>query len=215
MAFGKEKFDWTALSAYLIIFSMKIILGSASPRRKEILSFFSLPFEQGSPTFDERSLLFGGDPEAFVNEMAEKKALSLAPKYTDPILTADTIVFCHNKVYMKPRDEREAFQMLKELSGNTAKVYTGVCVYYQGKARTKAAVSEIVFEDLTDAEIKRYHKMFDCYDRAGGFYIQKAGSIIIKEIKGCFYNIMGLPINTVKELLLTIGIDLWDYLRDE
>lgn len=211
----KKKLNRQSLSSYLIMPSMKIILGSASPRRKEILSFFSIPFEQGSPTFDERSLLFGGDPEGFVNEMAEKKALSLAGKYKDPILTADTIVFCHNKVYMKPRDEKEAFQMLKELSGNTAEVYTGVCVYYQGKTRIKAAVSQITFQDLTDDEIKRYHEKFDCYDRAGGFYIQKAGSIIIKEIKGCFYNIMGLPINTVKELLLKIGIDLWDYLLPE
>lgn len=194
---------------------MKIILGSASPRRKEILSFFSLPFEQASPTFDERSLLFGGDPAAFVTEMATKKALSLREEYSDPILTADTIVFCHHKVYMKPRDQKEAFQMLKELSGNTAEVYTGVCVYFQGKAKSKSEVSKIVFQDLTDAEIKRYHEKFDCYDRAGGFYIQKAGSIITKEIKGCFYNIMGLPINAVKELLKEIGIDLWDYLLPE
>jgi septum formation protein len=194
---------------------MKIILGSSSPRRKEILSYFSLPFIQASPTFDESTLLFGGDPAAFVREMAEKKAQTLAGKFTDPILTADTVVYCHNRLYQKPAHAEEAFQMLTDLSGGWAQVFTGVCIHYQGKSHVKAQESRIHFHSLTEEEIRRYHKIFNWSDRAGGFYIQKAGSIIMKEIIGCFYNIMGLPITATRELLEEIGVNLWDYLLPE
>ncbi len=194
---------------------MRIILGSSSPRRREILSFFSLPFIQASPTFDEETLLFGGDPESFVKEMAEKKALSLKETFQDPILTADTVVYCHKSLYSKPKDEIDAYRMLKELNGCEAAVFTGLCLYFQEKVFLKAQKSSICFHDLSEKELKRYHKAFDCKDRSGGFYIQKAGGIIVKEIKGCFYNIMGLPITATKELLQEIGIDLWDYLKPD
>jgi len=192
---------------------MKIILGSNSPRRREILSFFTLPFEQVSPEFDESTLPFRGDPEAFVMEMAEKKALSLASRYKEPILTADTIVFSRKKLYMKPESEEEAFQMLQELSANSAQVFTGVCVHFGQKTLVKAAETQILFHTLTEKQIRHYQSLFDWRDRSGGFYAQKGGSIIIRQIKGDFYNIMGLPITTTRELLSQIGIDLWNYLK--
>ncbi len=193
----------------------KIVLGSNSPRRKEILSFFSLPFTTASPTFDESSLLFGGDPESFVKEMAEKKALSLAASYEDPILTADTVVFFQGKLYMKPQNLKDARQMLTELNGKKAHVFTGLCLHYQNKRWMKSQESTILFHPLNEEKIRKYHEAFDCFDRAGGFYVQKAGSVIIKEIHGCFYNIMGLPITATRDLLQEIGIDLWDYLKPE
>lgn len=192
---------------------MKIILGSNSPRRKEILSYFSLPFVQAASTFDESTFAFEGDPAAFVTEMAEKKAAALAHQFSDPILTADTVVFCHKKLYIKPENEQEALQMLMELSGHAASVFTGVCVRWKEKILSKAEESQIVFHKLTEKQIKKYHSVFDWKDRAGGFQVQKGGGIIIRQIKGDFYNIMGLPITTTRDLLLEIGIDLWDYLK--
>lgn len=193
---------------------MKLILGSTSPRRREILNFFSIPFTQVSPDFDEAQVLFKGDPAAFVMEVARQKALCLTERYpSDIILTADTTVYRQNRVFMKPETMEEAHGMLRELCGHEHQVFTGVCVIKGKDCFLDVGETKVLFHNLTDNQIHNYHAHFLPLDKAGGYAIQKGGSLIVKRIEGCYYNIMGLPINTVRQLLLKAGIDLWDHLK--
>jgi septum formation protein len=194
---------------------MEIILGSSSPRRREILHFFSLPFKQVSPEFDEAQVIFQGNPASFASEVAHRKALCLAGRYpNDVILTADTVVYQQNRLFMKPETMEEAHGMLSELSGKEHQVFTGVCVTKGLEVFIDSEETRVFFHELTESQIRSYHSHFLPLDKAGGYAIQKGGSLIVKRIEGCYYNIMGLPIHTVRRLLLKAGIDLWDYLRD-
>lgn len=193
---------------------MEIILGSQSPRRREILNYFSLPFQQLTPGFDETQVVFHGDPASFVCEVAERKALCLSERFPEiPILTADTTVYRQKRLFMKPDTMEEASAMLRELSGKEHQVYTGVAVALGSKLFVDAEMSRVEFHELTEPQIRTYHQFFHPLDKAGGYAIQKGGSLIVKRIEGCYYNIMGLPIHTVRRLLLKVGIDLWDYLK--
>lgn len=193
---------------------MQLILGSSSPRRREILNFFSVPFQQISPDFDEAQVIFQGDPRTFAIEVAHRKALSLAPRFpNDVILTADTVVYRQNRLFLKPESLEEAHAMLLELSGKDHQVFTGVCVIQKNNAFIGVEETRVFFHKLTEPQIRAYHSHFLPLDKAGGYAIQKGGSLIVKRIEGCYYNIMGLPIHTVHQLLLKAGIDLWDYLK--
>ncbi len=193
---------------------MKIVLASLSPRRKKILSFFNLPLEIVTPFFEEIHEKIVKDPKTYAINIAINKAKSISSKYKDRIiLAADTIVVCNNKLYPKPRNEIEAYTMLEELQGTAHYVYTGVCVLKNDTIFTKAEETKVHFHKLTKKQIKKYHSHFYFMDKAGGYAIQDGGSIIVKKIDGCFYNIMGMPINTTRELLLEMGIDLWDFLK--
>ncbi len=191
-----------------------LILGSNSPRRREILNFFSIPFQQASPNFDESQVIFQGDPGAFASEVAHRKALCLAPQFPNhTILTADTIVYKENRVFLKPENLEEAHAMLRELSGKEHKVFTGVCIAQKNEFFISVEETRVFFHELTEAQIVAYHHHVQPLDKAGGYAIQKGGSLIVKRIEGCYYNIMGLPIHTVRKLLIKAGIDLWDYLK--
>ena len=192
----------------------ELILGSQSPRRREILNFFSVPFIQAASDFDETRVPFHGDPEAFVREVAIQKAASLLESYPDhPILTADTVVAMDGRLFLKPESPEEAFGMLKELSGKKHSVFTGVCVT-RGKERFSGVEEAFVkFHSLSDSEIHAYHESFHPFDKAGAYAIQRGGSVIVKRIEGCYYNVMGLPLNTTRSLLAKIGINLWDFLK--
>lgn len=193
---------------------IRLILGSQSPRRKEILNFFALPFIQIPSTFDEESIPFSGNPVQYAQELSLGKAKELATRFqNDAILTADTVVFCEGNVYNKPRDEAEAFSMLRTFSGKWHQVITAVtvvknCQVYSGFEETK-----ILFNPISDAQIRLYLQSCSFLDKAGAYAIQQAGSILISRIDGCYYNVMGLPVNTVKEMLSKIGIDLWQHLK--
>lgn len=193
---------------------MALILGSNSPRRREILNFFSIPFQQASPDFDEAQVIFQGDPAPFASEVAHRKALCLIERFPhDVILTADTVVYRQNRLFLKPESMEEAHAMLRELSGKEHQVFTGVCVAIKKKCFIEAEETRVFFHELTEPQIRAYHDHFLPLDKAGGYAIQKGGSLIVKRIEGCYYNIMGLPIHTVRRLLLKAGIDLWDYLK--
>lgn len=193
---------------------MDLILASSSPRRREILNFFSIPFKQASPDFDETQVPFQGDPIAFVKEIAHRKALSLVEKYpNDVILAADTVVHRKGRVFLKPESLDEAHAMLYELSHKEHEVFSGVCVAKKNEVFLDVEKSTVLFNELTEAQIRSYLGAFRPLDKAGAYAIQKGGSLIVKRIEGCYYNIMGLPIQTVRRLLLKAGIDLWDYLK--
>ncbi|MBA3723182.1 MAG: septum formation protein Maf [Parachlamydiaceae bacterium] len=192
----------------------QIILGSQSPRRKEIMSYFSLPFMQASPHYDEDAIPFPGDPIHFVNTLSKGKADSLHPLYPNSIIiTADTTVYRHGKNYGKPRNDVEAFAFLKELAGNWHSVFTGLTVRYQNKEFQDVSETRVLFNPLSDKQIHAYYQKLPYTDKAGGYMIQQAGGIIVQKIDGCYYNVMGFPINSLHKLLLNIDLDLWDYIQ--
>lgn len=192
----------------------ELILGSQSPRRREILNFFSVPFVQKTPNFDETRVPFHGDPESFVCEVAMQKALSLYEMHPDhPILTADTVVAMDGRLFLKPESREEAFGMLRELSGKKHSVFTGVCVVNGEKRIAEAEEACVEFHSLSDQEIRAYQENFHPLDKAGAYAIQRGGSVIVKRIEGCYYNIMGLPLNKTRSLLGAIGINLWEFLK--
>lgn len=193
---------------------VRLILGSSSPRRKEILSFFSLPFEQQSPDFDENSVPFQGDPAKYVCEISDGKAAALSHIYPEAvILTADTTVCFNGKLFQKPSSEQEAFEYLSELVGQWHSVFTGVTVCKSGKIFHQAEETRVLFNQLSPNEIRHYHSKIHWADKAGGYAAQSAGGLIVRKIDGCFYNVVGLPINTVRYLLKQIDIELWDYVQ--
>ena len=193
---------------------MQIILGSNSPRRLEILNFFSLAFKQIASEFEESQVVFQGDPAAFVQEIARGKALSLIEKHPEEIiLTADTTVFLAPRIFLKPKDLKEAHAMLRALSGKEHEVFTGVCVTRKGKLFLASEKTRVFFHELTEEQIRMYLSICSPLDKAGGYAIQKGGSLIVKRIEGCYYNAMGLPIHTMRRQLLEVGVDLWNYLK--
>lgn len=193
---------------------MELILGSQSPRRGEILHFFSLPFKQVPSHFDEKKVIFESDPIKYVQTLAEEKGLSLAKDYPENIiLTADTIVFLEGKVYNKPKDRKEAVSFLKGLSGKWHTVYTALALYSRGKQFTRIEKTEILFHELKEVHIEHYLNKINFLDKAGSYAIQQGGSLIVKEIRGCYYNVMGLPLSALRELLHLVDIDLWEHMR--
>lgn len=193
---------------------MQLILGSQSPRRREVLSFFNFPFKQVSPHFDEESIPFNGNPQEYVKILAKGKADSLAAQFpTSIILTADTIVYKKGKIYGKPKDDQQAFQYLKELAGQWHSVFTGLTVSFQGQDFMEVEETRVLFNSLTEDQIQTYHRTLPFLDKAGGYMIQGPGSIIVKRIEGCYYNVVGLPINALSSALRQAGIDLWKHLK--
>lgn len=192
----------------------RLILGSQSPRRKEILSYFSFPFDQISPSFDEDSVPFEGDPKKYVLTISRGKALSLKGRFPEDILlTADTTVYQEGRIFGKPLNELEAFHFLSALVGRWHRVYTAVTLVYQNQEFSAVEETKVLFNSLTEDQIRHYHTKLHWADKAGGYAIQMAGGLIVHKIDGCYYNVMGLPINSVRELLLKVGIELWDYLK--
>lgn len=193
---------------------MDIILGSQSPRRKEILEYFDLTFRQIASDYDEGNVIFRNDPKAYAIELSQKKGAVLAEKHPGSIIiTADTIVYFQGRIFNKPRSSEEAFQMLSALSNHWHQVFTAVTVQQNGTHFSGIEETKILFQPLTPEQIHLYHKSCSFLDKAGAYAIQQAGNMVVKHIDGCYYNVMGLPINVLKELLSKIGIDLWKFLK--
>lgn len=193
----------------------QLILGSQSPRRREIMSYFSLPFDQATSFFDEESVLFHGNPAAYASEISQGKSQSLHAMYPNAIiLTADTVVYKDGKIYGKPKDEQEAFQYLSELVDQWHSVITAVTVRCGEQTFSATDETRVLFNPLTPEQIAHYHRKIHWADKAGGYDIRMAGGLLIRKIEGCYYNVTGLPINTVRELLLKVDIELWDYLKN-
>lgn len=191
-----------------------LILGSQSPRRKEILNYFDLPFKQVSSAFDEGSVPFTGDPISYANNIAMGKALDLLPSFpNDLILTADTIVYKDGKVYGKPTDEKELSQFLNELQNGWHSVFTSLTLFDGQAHHQLIEESRVLFNPLNDQQIAIFRSKMPWHDKAGGYMIQGGGSLLIKRVEGCYYNIVGLPVNALSTLLKKINIDLWAHLK--
>jgi septum formation protein len=178
-----------------------LILGSKSPRRKEILEYFQVPFIQVVSHFDEDSILFNGDPEDYVQTLALKKSEELHKQFPEAlILTADTTVFCQGKIYNKPNDLQEARTMLQELCGKWQTVYTGVVLRKGEEVFQQVEATHVLMNPRSVEQINAYLAKNQWQDKAGGYTIQEGSGLLVNKIDGCYYNVMGLPINTVAYL---------------
>ncbi len=193
---------------------MKIILGSQSPKRREILGHFSIPFIVIPSAFDEESISFDGNPGQHALVLSQKKNEVLREQYpNEVILTADSVVYCDGTMYNKPRDLDEAFSFLTAFSGKWQSVFTGVTVSRGPLIYSDVEETKILVNSLTPDQIKKFHTAVFTLDKAGGYTIEKSGNLIVSRLEGCYDNVLGLPINTTRKLLLKVGIDLWDFLK--
>lgn len=191
---------------------MDIILASASDRRKELLKRLTKDFSIEVSKFDESSVVFNGNYGEYVMKIAEGKAVNCASKTCKDsiIIGCDTAVFIDDKVLGKPKDEASAFDMLKGLSGRAHTVCSGIAIYNtsSGKLLKDFVSTDVVFSTLSDREIKRYISTGEPMDKAGAYGIQGYGGVFVKEIHGCYYNVVGFPLNKLKTMLGDMGVNL-------
>lgn len=192
---------------------MNIILASASERRKELLQRIVSDFQIIVSDFDETKIKFNGDCSSYVVDLAKSKALSAAAKLNKNeviVIASDTVVFLDNKVLGKPTDKEKAFDMLKLLSGRVHQVYSGIAIYntLTGKMVTDYACTEVKFSDIPDDVILKYIETGEPMDKAGAYGIQGYGGIFVEKIHGCYYNVVGLPLNKLYFLLKEMGVNL-------
>lgn len=180
---------------------MKYILASASPRRKELFTNIYKDFEI-IPSDIEEVIPPGVSIEKVPEILASQKAEDIAARYPKAlVIGADTGVFIDGKMLGKPRDRNDAISMLRLLSGNTHKVITGCSIQYGSKIASFSEITEVTFYPLTDEEIESYVACGECNDKAGAYGIQGKGMLLVKEIKGDYFNVVGLPVGKLNRVI--------------
>lgn len=182
----------------------KIVLASNSPRRKELLSGLNLEYTvRVLPDIDESypETLKGEEIPMYISrEKAEAYRNSMAED--ELIITADTVVCINEKVLGKPQTQEEAKEMLRELSGKTHRVITGVCLMTRGLQRTFSATTQVTFDVLTEDEIEFYVEKFRPLDKAGAYGVQEwIGFVGVSRLEGSYFNVMGLPVQRLYQEL--------------
>lgn len=189
---------------------MEIVLASKSPRRQELLKRIVDNFKIIESNFDEDTIKFNGDIEEYVKSLAIGKALNVRDKAekNSLIIGVDTVVFYDNKILGKPKNYDDAYSMLSALSGNTHKVYSGVCILDIKKSEVKSFVCEtkVKFSKIEKNQIEKYIMSKEPMDKAGAYGIQGLGGIFVEKIDGCYYNVMGLPLNKLNKELASYNI---------
>ncbi|WP_300608729.1 Maf family nucleotide pyrophosphatase [Methanohalophilus sp.] len=188
-----------------------IILASGSPRRKELLSqLIGDSFEVVVPSYEE-SEIEDMDPESLVLHHAVQKGHDVAKKLQKGVvISADSMVLCEGKLLGKPNSNLQAQQMLKLINGQIVQVITGlVLIDVNNGKELKDTVSTLVFiKQLSDDEIASYVTSEEPIDKAGAFAIQGKGAAIVERIEGDYFNVVGLPLFTLSEMLMQIGINV-------
>ena len=186
---------------------MNVILASASPRRKELLGLFGVPFVIRAADIDETM-----DPDRTpfdeVGRVSRLKALATAREAGDVVIAADTIVVCGGTVLGKPRDEADAVTTLRLLSGRDHQVMTGVTVLRGETAVTFTEVTDLHFRELSEKEIARYVATGEPMDKAGSYGIQGGAALFCTGMKGDYYNVMGLPVCRLGQVLREMAPEL-------
>lgn len=189
---------------------MKIVLASASERRKELLARITKDYDIIVSDFDEDKVPFKGDVSLYVKELSLGKAQDVEQKINESsiIIAADTVVSLEGEVLGKPKTELHAYNMLKTLSGNTHQVYSGITIINTSnkKIMSEVVCTDVKFSKLTDEEINNYISTKEPMDKAGAYGIQGFGGVFVEEIKGCYYNVVGLPLNKLNKMLKEIYI---------
>ncbi|PYS54454.1 MAG: septum formation protein Maf [Acidobacteria bacterium] len=182
---------------------INLVLASQSPRRKELLAILGIPFSVEPSSIDEVPAV-GEKPEEFAARVAREKGMEVASRVSHSvILSADTVVTLDSEILGKPAGEQDAVRMLKTLSGRDHWVYTAVCVVNQVKEETLEGMdrTRVWFNPLDETQILDYVRRENVLDKAGAYAIQGYAGIFIPKVEGNFFNVMGLPLPLVYELL--------------
>ena len=185
--------------------NMHYILASASPRRQELLTKIVDNFDVIVSNFDEDSVKFNGDVEDYVKTLAEGKGKDVASqaKKDSIIIAADTVVVIDGKILGKPKNADDAYNMLKLLSNKIHRVYSGIAVINTANdvKKNEAIFTEVKFSELTHEEIINYINSKEPLDKAGAYGIQGLGALFVEKINGCYYNVVGLPLNRLNKII--------------
>lgn len=185
---------------------LKLCLGSASPRRAELLQQIGVQFEVRAADIDER-VLQNEDSDAYVLRMAREKAISVWQQNRDtdlaglPVLAADTAVVLDNHIMGKPASREQGIEMLTRLSGRTHEVLTAVSLLHHDRQATRLNRSRVTFSLMTDDDVRRYWETGEPMDKAGAYAIQGVAAVFIEMLEGSYSGVMGLPLFEVGQLL--------------
>jgi septum formation protein len=190
---------------------MKIYLASKSPRRKELLQQMEVPFE--ILAIDTPEIVSPNEtPECYSKRVTAEKLSAAWQKVIDnaltprPILCADTEVVLDNQILGKPNSKNDAFNMLKQYANQTHRVITSVGLTYHDHQEIRMNTTYVTFSNLTDKDIRHYLATENYKDKSGSYGIQSYIGQFISQIDGCFYSVMGLPLNTVREMLSALKL---------
>ncbi len=193
--------------------SAPLILASGSPRRRELLGSLNLEFTIIKPDVDEEAFnldhLSPGDTVQFLARTKAQEVFKRNPHAI--VIGADTLVFLNDRVFGKPKTEAEAFDMLNTLQGQTHEVYTGITIFHPSEAPghppmvSEALCSKVSMRPLTPAEIHAYIATGEPMDKAGSYAIQGFGATLIEKVDGCYFNVVGLSLYGVSQMLAQFG----------
>lgn len=188
-----------------------IILASNSPRRKELLRQIGLSFTSDPADVDE-TVLPGEPPEAYAMRVAlEKAKVSARRARAGVVIAADTIVVLDAAILGKPSDAADAVRMLRMLSGGMHRVITGLVVMdaVTGRSLTRTSVTKVWFRDLPVKDIESYVSTGEPLDKAGAYGIQEKGALLVEKIEGCYFNVVGLPLSLLQDMLSEFDVKLF------
>ncbi|MGI6152535.1 MAG: Maf family protein [Christensenellaceae bacterium] len=179
---------------------MMLVLASQSPRRQELLKLITEDFIIEASDVDESS--DERDPAKLVEMLAKRKARDVFKKHpADIILGADTVVYANSEILGKPRDMADAKRMVCSLAGSMHEVYTGVCLCAEKTERTEVFSTKVYFNEISEAELENYLENAYVLDKAGAYAVQEAAARFVRRIEGCYFNVMGLPVSGVYQML--------------
>ena len=187
-----------------------IVLASQSPRRKMLLEKLNISFQVVPSRLAELSPM-GERPNAYAARMALEKAVKVGQFFPDHlIIGADTVVAIQDMILGKPRSPQEAVIMLSRLSGQVHEVWTGICVFHarSGTEIVKAVSTAVRFRELTQEEIDEYVQSGEPMDKAGAYAIQGLGKSLVRDLKGSYHNVIGLPTMELGKILEQIGVPI-------
>jgi septum formation protein len=190
---------------------MKIVLASASPRRKELLQLIGLNPEIIPPDIDEAPRPVEAIDD-FLERVTIAKGIEVYKKkfFSHLLISADTVVLLDDSLIGKPVDRKDAFSMLSRLSGQRHEVLTGISLMHQGETSFEISRTAVYFRELADSEIDFYLDHENFLDKAGAYAIQGRAALFVERIDGCFFNVMGFPLNLFYRMVSERGLDLYE-----
>jgi septum formation protein len=190
---------------------MRIILASASPRRRKLLRLIGLAPEVVPADIEERARP-GETVDGFLERVTIAKGVEIYRKkyYHSLLVSADTVVLLDGALIGKPADRPDAFTMLSRLSGRRHEVLTGLALMYRGETRYAVSRTHVYFKELSAGEIDFYLDHENFMDKAGAYAIQGRAAIFVERIEGCYFNVMGFPLNLFYRMLGERGVNVYE-----
>ena len=186
-----------------------IILPSASPRREQLLRQVGCEFRVEVSQAEENNAADLPPAELVrVHALAKARAVAATAPAGEIVIGADTLVVLAGKVYGKPKNAADAESMLAELAGRTHSVWSGVAVVTAGRCLTEAVETKVTLARLTPEQIRRYVATGEPLDKAGAYAVQERGALFVERLAGCYFNVVGLPLQALSRLLAQVGVEL-------